>query len=146
MARWARDLAIECAARLDSTIYEVQESCSMEYFLRYRRACAFPMADIGLIVNRIARAFPSHFPNLSKMKREEWIAIAVERRSAVRPSRDLAGRDLVLFELEYVSSRVAELRSKIPELEEDLGSTPHQLMALRELVRQWDPAPPGPAI
>jgi hypothetical protein len=53
---------------------------------------------------------------------------------------------LVLFELEYVSSRVAELRSKIPALEEDLGSTPDQLMALKELVRRWDPTPPGPSI
>jgi hypothetical protein len=134
-ARNARDIAIECMGRLDSTAATVKESCSEAFTKRYLGACAQTMGGVGDIINVSVRAHPELKPSQS-----EWSQVASQRRAAVPPPPELKGQQLVQAEVEAVSRHVQQLRSQGGgSLSGALDDIEASLPALKAVLQDWEP-------
>jgi hypothetical protein len=137
-ARHVRDIAIECAGRLDSTVFTVMETCGgaeAPYFKRYRMACASVLADVGDIINAMVRRHPELDPS-----QDEWVAVAARRRDAAPPPAGLEGRELVTAEVETVVAHMRTLRdlgTRDGALAEAFGDFDEHIPGLRAALEDW---------
>jgi hypothetical protein len=139
--RLVRDTAIECAGRLDGTIFTVMDTCGgaeTPYFKRYRLACNFVMADVGDIINAMVRRHPELDPS-----KEEWVAVAVQRREAAPPPAGLQGQALVQAEVGIVVEHMRQLRDQDHEgvLTAAFEDFDEHLPKLMAALEDWPPRP-----
>jgi hypothetical protein len=135
--REIRDIAIECAGRLDGTVFTAKENCTEPYFKRYRFACARVMADVGDIINTVMRRNPELNPS-----EDEWVAVAVRRREAAPPPAGLEGLGLVQVEVNIVVEHMRHLREEDHEgaLTAALEDFDQHLPKLMATLQEW-PSP-----
>jgi hypothetical protein len=132
-ARAARDTSIACMARLDHTVFLVQQSADDVYFTKYRRACGMLMGEFVDIVNRAGFDFPHLVPT-----EDEWKAVIQQRVAANELVRDERKIDANVLRtvVSTVRERVKEIEHVSPRI---IGET--MLQYLEELdaaIDAWE--------
>jgi hypothetical protein len=121
-ARAARDISIECMARIGHTIDLVRQSADDVYSAKYTRACAMLMGEFVDIINRAGFDFSHLVPS------EDEFKVVTEQRvpaTELVPDEQKIDADALRSTMTTVRERVDEIATIAPRI---IGSTMEQYL------------------